>query len=331
MKNPHLPFVGPSEALRAFLEELERTAQSDAVVLFQGESGVGKARAARLLHELGARAGGPFLSVNLAATARSLIESTLFGHERGAFTDAHRRRLGLFQKADGGTLVLEDVDLLPMEVQGKLLRVLQERRVEPLGSEEVFEVDVRLVSTTGADLRGRIAAGEFREDLYFRLAVVPIPVPPLRARIDDLVMLSEALTRKVARRVAAKPRSLSAEALAVLRSHAWPGNVRELENALERVLVLLPGRRGEEDSPVQSAELDFLQEACLGVADDVAERALRHGLSVDDVTQAMMHRALQEHRGNVSAAARQVGLTRRAFDYRAKRSPETETSMGGEG
>ena len=216
MKNPHLPFVGPSEALRAFLEELERTAQSDAVVLFQGESGVGKARAARLLHELGARAGGPFLSVNLAATARSLIESTLFGHERGAFTDAHRRRLGLFQKADGGTLVLEDVDLLPMEVQGKLLRVLQERRVEPLGSEEVFEVDVRLVSTTGADLRGRIAAGEFREDLYFRLAVVPIPVPPLRARIDDLVMLSEALTRKVARRVAAKPRSLSAEALAVL-------------------------------------------------------------------------------------------------------------------
>jgi len=331
MKKPHLPFVGPSEALRAFLGELERAAQSDAVVLFQGESGVGKARAARLLHESGARAGGPFVSVNLAATAGSLIESTLFGHERGAFTDAHRQRLGLFQKADGGTLVLEDVDLLPLEIQGKLLRVLQERRVEPLGAEEACEVDVRLVSTTGADLRGRIAAGEFREDLYFRLAVVPIPVPPLRARGEDLVALSEALSREVAKRAGVPPRSLAAESLELLRSHAWPGNVRELENALERVLVLLPGSKEEQDVPVQPEELDFLREACQGVADDVAERALRHGLSVEAVTQAMMQRALQEHRGNVSAAARQVGLTRRAFDYRAKRAPEAEASLEGEG
>ncbi len=329
MSEPYLPFVGPSEALRAFFEELELAAESEAVVLLQGESGVGKARAARLVHERGPRREGPFVSVNLAATAQSLIESTLFGHERGAFTDAHRTRRGLFQKSHGGTLVLEDVDLVPREIQGKLLRVLQERRVEPLGSEESHEVDVRLVSTTSAALRPLIEAGEFREDLYFRLAVIPIVVPTLRARQDDLEALTAALTAAVAQRAGVRPRPLSPAAADLLRAHAWPGNVRELENALERVLVLVPGRQAkanQEVAEIQAEELSFLGEACVGIVDDVAERALKHGLTVEDVTQAMMRRALLEHRGNVSAAARQVGLTRRAFDYRARR-PESEAEV----
>ena len=332
MIQPEAPFVGSSEALRSFLSELEQAAASQAVVLLQGESGVGKARAARLLHEAGERRGGPYVSANLAATAPTLIESTLFGHERGAFTDAHRARKGLFQKAHGGTLVLEDVDLLPREVQGKLLRVLQERRVEPLGAEEPVEVDVRLVSTTSADLRVLRDGGEFREDLFFRLAVVPLHVPPLRARAEDLEPLAVALMGSVAARAAVEPRPLSPGAAEVLKAHSWPGNVRELENALERVLVLPPAGGVAERAEVRADELAFLSEASEGVADAVAERALRHGLTVEEVTQAMMQRALQEHRGNVSAAARQVGLTRRAFDYRARRPPETaEGDQGSSG
>jgi DNA-binding NtrC family response regulator len=325
------PFVGPSEALRSFLEELEQAAASEATVLMLGETGVGKAQAARLLHERGCRREGPYVSVNLAATAATLIESTLFGHERGAFTDAHRRRRGLFQKADGGTLVLEDVDLLPRDMQGKLLRVLQERRVEPLGAEDSLPIDVRVVSTSSANLEDAMDAGDFRGDLYYRLAVVPLEVPPLRARGDDLEFLSEGLAQGVSERTGVAARSLSEGAYARLRSHSWPGNVRELENALERVLVLAPKGTGSGGGmPIGPEEFDFLNEACAGIAEDVAGRALRHGLTVEAVTQAMMDGALHEQRGNVSAAARQVGLTRRAFDYRARRPSGSDADAAGE-
>lgn len=319
------PFVGSSEALRSFLEELEQAAASEATVLMLGESGVGKARAARLLHERGGRRDGPYVSVNLAATAATLIESTLFGHERGAFTDAHKRRQGLFEKADGGTLVLEDVDLLPGHMQGRLLRVLQERRVEPLGAEASLPVDVRMVSTTSANLENAVDAGDFRGDLYYRLAVVPLEVPPLRARGDDIEFLSEELTREVAERAGVAARSLSRGACARLRSHSWSGNVRELENALERVLVLAPkGARSGGGRPIAPEEFDFLGEACAGISEEVAGHALRHGLTVEELTQAMMDGALHEQRGNVSAAARQVGMTRRAFDYRSRRPSDSE-------
>jgi len=320
MPGPLDPFLGSSEAVSRFLEELHLAGSSEATVLFTGESGSGKAAAARRLHLGGDRSAGPFVAVNLAALAPTLLEAALFGHEQGAFTDAHRARQGLFQKASGGTLVLEDVDLLPLEMQVKLLRVLQERVVEPLGADQPVPVDVRVVATTSRDLSELVHEKAFREDLFYRLAVVTLTVPPLRARRDDLGDLARHLVPGVGERAGVRPRELSPGALERLQAHPWPGNVRELENALERVLVLAANGEDGAPRPIQVEELVFLSEAVRGAEEEVALQALSHGLTVDRLTRAMMERALEEQRGNVSAAARQVGLTRRAFDYRMARA-----------
>ncbi len=320
MRGQSLPFLGSSSPLLRFLDELEAVAQSPATVLLVGETGVGKTQAARLLHDRSSRSRGPFVVANLAAMAPTLIESTLFGHERGAFTDAHRARAGVFRTATGGTVVLESVDGLPATVQVKLLRVLQEKVVEPLGAEALFPVDLRVVATTTRDLVADVRAGKFREDLYFRLAVVTLEIPPLRARRDDFPVLCPTLLEHVAARVGVPVRPLSPEALERLRAHPWPGNVRELENAFERVLVLGGGSDGR-TVPIAAEELEFLLENAHGLAREVAQQALRAGLTADEIVRAMMERALEESRGNVSAAARQVGLTRRAFDYRMAHGP----------
>ncbi|HED64436.1 MAG TPA: sigma-54-dependent Fis family transcriptional regulator [Planctomycetes bacterium] len=308
-----VPFLGSSAPLRAFLEQLEAAAASDVTVLLTGESGTGKTTAARLLHGAGSRAEAPFVLAPLAELTPSLVEAALFGHERGAFTDAHHSRRGWFARADGGTIVLDDVDLLPVQLQGKLLRTLQERVIEPLGAETPVAVDVRVVATTNADLRARVAAGEFREDLYYRLGVVPIEVPPLRARGPDLPELAAALEERVAERLRVAPRGLGPSALERLAAHPWPGNIRELENALERVTVLArPSASGE----IAPEEFDFLEEAVAGIADRLADEALANGITLEVLEQALLERSYREHRGNVSAAARAVGLTRRAFEYR---------------
>jgi len=289
-------------------------------VLLCGESGTGKSRAAERLHGWSARSAGPCVSASLVAASPTLIESTLFGHERGAFTDAHRGRSGLFRRAEGGTLVLDEVDHLPLDVQVKLLRVLQERVVEPLGGEGPIPIDVRVVATSASPLERAVRAGRFREDLYYRLAVVELEVPALRQRAEDLPDLAQGLLPAVAERVGVAPRPLTPAALERLRAHTWPGNVRELENALERVLVLGPEGSGTAEggapAPIEAAELDFLTQGRAGEVDELARLALALGATVDEVARAMMERALREHRGNVSAAARVVGLTRRAFDYR---------------
>jgi len=309
------PFRGHSAPVVAFLLSLRRAAQSQSTVLLTGESGTGKSRAAERLHAWSARASGPLVSVSLVATSSTLIEATLFGHERGAFTDAHRSRLGIFRRADGGTVVLDDIEHLPLDTQVKLLRVLQERVVDPLGAEAAVPVDVRVIATCGTALERAVAAGRFREDLYYRLAVLPLEVPPLRLRQDDLEPLAAELIAHVAARVGVPARPLAPGALERLRAHPWPGNVRELENALERVLVLGVDTESAARA-IEAEELAFLEQGTQGAADELARSALSLGLSVDDVARAMMERALREHRGNVSAAARSVGLTRRAFDYR---------------
>jgi len=318
------PFVGNGPAVSEFLARLKRAAASDSTVLLTGESGSGKSRAAARLHRWSARARAPFVAAGLVATSSTLIEATLFGHERGAFTDAHKGRLGIFRRAHGGTVLLDDIEHLPLETQVKLLRVLQERVVEPLGAEAAVAVDVRIVATSGTPLERAVEAGKFRSDLYYRLAVLPLEVPPLRQRVEDLAALADNLITSVAARVGVPRRTLSDGALECLRSHGWPGNVRELENALERVLVLCahPGPGG---NPIQAEELAFLREGTAGAADELARTALALGLSVDDVARAMMERSLREHRGNVSAAARSVGLTRRAFDYRMGRAEGEES------
>ncbi len=317
------PFLGHSAALTAFLSSLRRAASSEGTVLLTGESGTGKSRAAERLHAWSPRAAGPLVAVSLVATSSTLIEATLFGHERGAFTDAHKSRLGIFRRAHGGTVVLDDIEHLPPETQVKLLRVLQERVVDPLGAEGSVPVDVRVVATCGTPLERVVAAGRFREDLYYRLAVLPLEVPPLRLRLDDLQPLCVDLIASVAARVGVLARELAPGALERLRAHAWPGNVRELENALERVLVLgsAPESAGR---AIEAEEFAFLAQGLAGAADELARTALSLGLTMNDVTRAMMERALREHRGNVSAAARSVGLTRRAFDYRTAHAGEEE-------
>ena len=323
-------FTGNCEAFRGFLDQLGQVAGSDATVLLAGESGSGKEVAARLLHAGSARSEGPFVVVHLGALSTSLIESELFGHERGAFTDAHRDRRGCFQRADGGTLVLDDVDLVPLDTQVKLLRVLQERVVEPLGAEQALPIDVRVVVTTSRDLLAEAGAGRFRTDLYYRLAVVPLEVPPLRARLADLPGLVAHLLDGLAARLGVPRRGITEAALERLERHPWPGNVRELENALERVLVLAPAARpgsaGEGAAetppppppPIEAEELEFLAESTHGVGALLAREALANGLSVEDMELAMMERALEDQRGNVSAAARAAGMARSTFRDRLR-------------
>ncbi len=303
-----------SELYRDFLARLDQVAGTEATVLLSGESGSGKGFAAERIHAKSLRSDKPFVVVNLAAVSPTLIEAELFGHEKGAFTGADRARKGFFRRAEGGTLVLDEVALLPPEAQVTLLRVLQERVVEPLGGEQPIPVDVRILATSGGDLDAEVASGGLRGDLYYRLAVVPLEVPPLRAHLEDLPDLITALSAGITRRLGIEARPVSDEALARLAEHPWPGNVRELENALERVAVM--GITSSLESSVAAKEFAFLEEAVRGVADELAARALAHGLDLENLEKAMIRAALTEHRGNISAAARQIGLTRRAFEYR---------------
>ncbi|HVS18840.1 MAG TPA: sigma 54-interacting transcriptional regulator [Planctomycetota bacterium] len=302
----------------AFERRLEQVAKSDAGVLLVGESGSGKARAARRLHALGTRAGAPLVEVALAALAPTLIEAELFGHAAGAFTGARAARLGRFRQAQGGTLVLDDVDALPREFQTRLLRVLQERLVEPVGEETGVPIDVRVVATTQRDPARLVEQGLLRTDLYYRLAVVVLEVPPLRERREELPDLCAQLLADLARRRGLPLPELAPAALERLAAHAWPGNVRELENALERAVVL---RLGTPDEGRLAAEaFDFLDERSAGVVDELARTALAHGLSLSDLERALLRAALSEERGNLSAAARRIGLTRRAAEYRLARA-----------
>ena len=254
--------------------------------------------------------------MHLAGLASSLLEAELFGHAAGAFTGAVGERPGRFLRASGGTIVLEAVETLEFPLQVKLLRVLQERVVEPLGSEAFIPVDVRVIATTARDLRAAVQGGDFREDLYYRLAVVPLTVPPLRARAADpeFSALCNRSIQSVASRVGAVPRSIGAAALELLAAYPWPGNFRELENALERVLVL-----GAGPGAIVPEEFSFLEESVRGRAHEIAAEAFASGVGIEELDRAMIEEALRQERGNVSAAARRIGLSRRAFDYRRKR------------
>ncbi len=334
-------------SLGRFAEEIQRVAAADVTLLIEGESGAGKNVCARAVHAASPRSGGAYLEVQLSALAPSLIDAELFGHEAGAFTGADRARTGRFLRAQNGSIVLDGIECLSLQLQVKLLRVLQERVVEPLGSEQSFALDVRVIALSNRDLEAEVRAGRFREDLYYRLAVVKLSVPPLRERLDDLDELCAHFLGRAARRLGVEPRSLSAGALERLRAHAWPGNLRELENALERVSVLAPRTTGASGAsgdrraagdprsagersaargapPVEASELDFLAEAARGMAEDLARQALAHGVGLEELERALLVQALGEQRGNMSAAARRLRLSRRAFEHRYERSTEAQ-------
>ena len=235
--------VGDSPAIQRVLRQLEVVAQSDATVLIEGESGTGKELVASALHEHSRRAGGPLVRVNCASIPRELFESEFFGHAQGAFSGALRERAGRFQIADGGTLFLDEVGEIPLELQGKLLRALQEGEFSRVGEDRTRRVDVRIVAATNRDLAAEAAAGRFREDLYYRLSVFPLRVPPLRERLEDVPALASHFLARASRRLGVEGARLRRADVRALTGYAWPGNVRELENVIERALILARGGR----------------------------------------------------------------------------------------
>src|SRR5215207_9372756 len=252
--------IGESAPLREVLSKVEQVAPTASTVLLRGETGTGKELVAHAIHINSPREEKPFVRVNCAALAPGILESELFGHEKGSFTGAVARRPGRFELADGGTLFLDECGDLPMEIQIKLLRTLQEREFERVGGSETIKVDVRLVSATNRNLEQMIEDGEFREDLYYRLNVFPINLPPLRDRLEDLQVLATHFVGKFARNLGIRPAGITAEAVARLREYAWPGNVRELENIIERAMILARG------AELGATHLDFGRRAAQPVA-----------------------------------------------------------------
>jgi len=301
--------VGDSEPMRRLREKVAKLARSQAPVYIAGESGTGKELVARLIHEQGARAGQPFVPVNCGAIPQELIESELFGHRKGSFTGAVADKAGLFQAANGGTLFLDEVAELPTHLQVKLLRAIQEKRVRRVGAENEEAIDVRILSATHKDLSALVAEGGFRQDLFYRINVIELRVPPLRERTDDLPALAGHILERVAAEMAVAPPALTAGALEALRGHPFPGNVRELENILERALTLSEG------GAIQAEDLQ------LPAAAAAAPAAAGGGLAseLDRVEREKILRALESTRWNRTRAAKQLGITLRALRYRMEK------------
>jgi len=308
--------IGRSEAMRGVYRTIERVAESRSNVLITGESGTGKELAARAVHELGPRREAPFVVVNCAAIPETLLESELFGHEKGAFTDARERRIGRFEAAHGGTLFLDEIGELPLAVQAKLLRALQDRTIDRVGSTQPIPVDVRVVAATNRDLDREVAAGRFRADLYYRIHVVPIALPPLRERREDIRLLAESFLARVRAEAGRGPSRIAPAALSALERHAWPGNVRELENAIERAVALADGE------VLELADLpDEIQQAARG---DLLREEVRAGrLDLDSAVGRfetdLIREALARTGGNQTRAAEQLGLTRRVLKLKMDR------------
>jgi DNA-binding NtrC family response regulator len=302
--------LGVSPAMALVRDRIERVAPTAASVLILGETGTGKELVARTLHRRSHRADGPFVAFNGGAVAEGLAESELFGHEKGAFTGADRKRVGRFELADGGTLFLDEVGELAPALQVKLLRVLQERRFERVGGTATVEVDVRVVAATHRNLEQWVRDGRFREDLYYRLNVVTIEVPPLRERPDDVPVLAELFLARYGTRSEGERPQLSAEAQAALRSHPWPGNVRQLENTLHRACILARG------GALSVLDLD-LRDAPAGPPAEVPSTDLRATLA--RVERELIERAVRDHSGNLSAAGRALGVERNLLRYKLRK------------
>ncbi len=296
--------LGQGPAMQTLLGLVRRAGPSEGRVLVTGENGTGKELVARALHESSRRAGGPFVKVNCAAVPAELIESELFGHEKGAFTGAAAARKGRFELADGGTLFLDEVGDMPPAMQAKVLRVLQEGEFERVGGHQTLRCDVRVVAATNKDLGAEVAAGRFREDLYYRLAVVPVHVPPLRERKEDLPELGEAFLAEACRRNGRRPMRFAREAFLALQGYEWPGNVRELRNLVERLAILCDG------PDISAGDVA----AVLPGARRPRPERFREGVPlkdlVDEAERDIVLAALEKHQDNVAETARALGLER---------------------
>ncbi|MEM9290194.1 MAG: sigma-54 dependent transcriptional regulator [Acidobacteriota bacterium] len=316
------PIVGRHPLLRAALKLLKRVAPTTSTVLLTGESGTGKELFARALHALSPRGSGPFIAVNCAALPESLIENELFGHERGAFTGADRRQKGRFEQADGGTLFLDEIGELPLAVQGKVLRALEEKSFERIGGETTLQTDVRWVAATNRQLASMVEEGSFRGDLYYRLEVFPIELPPLRQRSSDIPQLAHHLLQRLSERNPNAPRSLSQQAEQTLTRQPWPGNVRQLANVLERASILSDGEqlgRTEIEACLQAST----QPPAGSSSADPRHSSPTSGLPSTEGTieaeELALRQALTESAGNKERAAKILGISYRTLQRRIRR------------
>ncbi len=305
--------VGQSPAFRALMDTLRQAAPSSATVLLVGESGTGKELAARAIHELSARAKGPFVAVNCAALPETILEAELFGVEKGAFTGAVARREGRFERAGGGTLFLDEVSDISPSAQVKLLRVLQEGEIERLGGSQTLAVDVRLVAATNKDLRREVAEGRFREDLFYRLNVVEVRIPSLASRREDIPLLANHFLRRYAAKNEKSVRAFSREVLHVLENYAWPGNVRELEHAVERAVVLT---RGEVIEPT-----DLPETVRHGPIGSASQLVIPIGTPMDEIERRVIHETLRHTKGDKTLAAQLLGIAARTIYRKLERQP----------
>jgi two-component system, NtrC family, response regulator AtoC len=303
--------VGSSPAMRAALDMARKVAPHSATVLVSGESGTGKELVARLIHRESPRASGPFVAVNCGAIPEALLESELFGHVKGAFTGATRDKAGLFEEAHNGTLFLDEIGELPAALQVKLLRALQEGDVRRVGSTEATVVDVRVIAATNRDLEADVASGRFRADLFYRINVVAIALPPLRERSEDLPELAQFFLARHAARMGLTPHGISPAAMRTIAEHAWPGNVRELEHAIERALVMTGG------AAIEPSDLPALARSTDG-RPGATDGTLSVKRQTTELEKSLIQRALERTRGNRTRAARLLELSHRALLYKIR-------------
>ena len=305
--------LAKSQAMNDIFKTITKIADFKTTVLVQGESGVGKELVARAIHARSSRKNHPFVAINCGAIPENLLESELFGHKKGAFTDAQADRRGLFEEADGGTLFLDEIGELPLNLQVKLLRALQEETIRRLGESKDIKIDVRIVTATHRDLAAEAKAGRFREDLYYRINVLPIVIPPLRQRKEDINLLVDHFTTRNNARLGTQIRAITADARKLLLEYAWPGNVRELENTIERAMVLCDG---------DVIDAHDLPERLRDALDPVQVQLASGELSVKKTTavieEILIRRALQKTRGNRTRAAELLEISHRALLYKIK-------------
>ncbi len=322
--------IGESPAMRKLLEMIALVAPAETTVLISGESGTGKGLVARAVHANSSRKEKPLVEVNCAAIPETLIESELFGHEKGSFTGADRQRKGRFTMADGGTIFLDEIGELPPPMQAKLLRVLQEGEIQRVGSDAHLPVDVRILAATNRDIEKMISEGAFREDLYYRLNVFELKTPPLRERVEDIPILAQNFLKRFSEKNRKLVKGITPQAMDLLVRYSWPGNVRELENAMERAVILLQG------DYVSAVELPLPLQSLAQKEDDAQARSLPAtdangaNASLADMEKEIVLQKLQEAGGNKSEAARRLGITRRTLKLKLKKylgeeqSEETE-------
>ena len=306
--------IGRSPAMRRVFETIDKVADADVTVLVRGESGTGKELVANALHYRSPRRARALVKMNCAALSRELVESELFGHEKGAFTGAIARREGKFEAADGGTLFLDEVGDMPLETQAKLLRAIQEKEIERVGGNQQIKVDVRILAATNQDLEAAVAAGKFREDLYYRLRVVEIRIPPLADRREDVPLLVDHFAKEAAKRFGREPKPLTADAMRAVVAHDWRGNVRELRSAIEQALLLAPG------AEITEADLFDSGAAPPASGNGTGASTFREAKEriIERFERDFLTEALRRHNGNITKAAEEIGMYRQNLQQKMK-------------